>query len=110
MDDLDRRTVKPAHPDATIPDPDHRSKLPADGLEVTWSPYWARLLRRGDVIVVEPEAAAPAPSGATLQGFDVAPQPVTETDPLKPEPIAPVAPGPVEAASTPAPESPAIKA
>ena len=86
MADLDRRTVKPAHPDATIPDPAHRSKLPSDGLEVTWSPYWARLLRRGDVVVVEPVAAD---SGATLQGLAVAPRPVTEADPLKPEPIAP---------------------
>ena len=103
MADLDRRTVKPAHPEATIPDPDHRLKLPTDGLEVVWSAYWARLLRRGDVVVVEPDAAPsdPIPSAATLQGSDVPPRPVTEADPLKPETIAPEAPA-SEAAASPA--------
>ena len=100
MADLDRRTVKPAHPDATIPDPAHRSKLPPDGLEVTWSPYWARLLRRGDVEVVEPVAAD---AGATLQGLAITPRPITEADPLKPEPIAPelIAPQPANQPSAP---------
>lgn len=50
--------LKPA-PDLRIVDPVLRDFLPADGREVTPSPYWNRLMRNGDVIVVFPAASAP---------------------------------------------------
>lgn len=75
MDDIDRRTVKPAHPDAYIPDPDRRDKLAPEGREVIWSHYWEGHLAKGNIVMVEPEkvpdpvpkipAPAKAPSPAT---------------------------------------------
>ncbi len=69
MDDLDRRTIKPAHPLATIPDPDHRNDLPTDGAEVVWSHYWQAHLDKGNVVEVKaepaPKLAAPAKAPAS---------------------------------------------
>lgn len=56
-----RRYVIPADPAATILDPLRGRPVPADGLEVDWNPYWAGLEMRGDVIVSELPAEAPAP-------------------------------------------------
>lgn len=54
-----RKHVKPAHPDATIPDPSRGGDLPAAGLPCEWSVHWARLEMRGDVIVTDIEPEAP---------------------------------------------------
>lgn len=72
-----RKHVKPAHPDATIPDPSRGVDLPPDGLPCEWNVHWARLQMRGDVIVTEIEPETPAPpegpadaSVAALQAAD----------------------------------------
>ena len=44
-----RKHVKPAHPDATIPDPARKTDLPPEGRVVEWSVHWARLHARGDI-------------------------------------------------------------
>ena len=44
-----RKHVKPAHPDATIPDPVRKTDLPPEGRVVDWSVHWARLHARGDI-------------------------------------------------------------
>lgn len=72
MPDLDRRTVKPAHPDATIPDPDRRDRLPPEGREVVWSHYWEGHLVKGNVVPVEP---APSPDPAPQAPSRPAPAP-----------------------------------
>ena len=54
-----RKYVKPAHPDAKIPDPSHPGMdLPASGTEVTWDHYWIGRERRGEIEVAD--IAAPA--------------------------------------------------
>lgn len=58
MSDLDRRSIRPAHPQATIPDPDHRDDLPAEGRDVVWSSYWALHLTKGNVELFDPAASA----------------------------------------------------
>jgi len=59
-----RKHVTPADPAASIPDPSRGRDLPADGLPVDWTAYWAGLEARGDITVTDvgaaPEAAAPA--------------------------------------------------
>lgn len=55
-----RKLVKPAHPDARIPDPDRRRYLPPEGQEVDWNAHWAAMQVRGDVLVSDIAAAAPA--------------------------------------------------
>lgn len=57
-----RKHVKPADPNASIPDPVRRRDLPPEGHPVEWSVHWARLAARGDIVVsdVEEDAAAPA--------------------------------------------------
>lgn len=61
-----RKHVTPADPAASIPDPSRGCDLPAGGLPVDWTAYWAGLEARGDITVsdvvpepepVEPEAA-----------------------------------------------------
>ncbi len=66
----DRRTVKPADPKATIPNPGHGRKLPPDGVEVAWSPYWERMLNRKEIVVVDTAASSTtaAPVEATAPG------------------------------------------
>lgn len=65
--ELDRRFVKPSHPGATIPDPDHRTDLPAAGCEVVWSHYWADHLGKGNIEVVEAAATTLAPTPRAVQ-------------------------------------------
>lgn len=55
-----RKFVKPALPGATIPDPTRGRDLPQGGQLVVWGPHWARLQRRGDIVVSDPPAD-PAP-------------------------------------------------
>lgn len=58
-----RKTVKPAHPGARIPDLAHPGlDLPEDGLEVVWSVDWILRERRGEIVIIEAprEPAAPA--------------------------------------------------
>lgn len=66
--------VRPAHPEASIPDPERGRDLVPEGLEVEWSAHWANLARRGDVIVGEaPEAeveSAPSLSPPAGEGED----------------------------------------
>ena len=50
-DDPVRKFVKPAHPDASIPDPAHGRNLPPEGMEVVWDHYWIGRERSGDIIV-----------------------------------------------------------
>ena len=45
----------------SIPDPDRRDRLPAEGREVPSSDYWNRRLRDGDVRIGTPPAPEPAP-------------------------------------------------
>ncbi|KQP11159.1 hypothetical protein ASF28_08940 [Methylobacterium sp. Leaf99] len=59
MERLMRKHVTPADPTATIPDPERGCDLPADGLPVTWSAYWAAREARGEVVVTDPADAAP---------------------------------------------------
>lgn len=56
-----RKLVKPAHPDASIPDPERGTDLPPEGRAVTWSAHWARMAARDDVEVSEIPAVAEAP-------------------------------------------------
>lgn len=64
-----RKYVKPAHADATIPDPVRKSDLPREGREVEWSVHWAHLAAREDIIVSEiAEADAPEVSKAETDG------------------------------------------
>lgn len=49
--------VRPAEAGAAIPDPAHRRDLPQEGIVVEWSPHWALLALRGDVIVSECDEA-----------------------------------------------------
>lgn len=65
--------VRPAIAGAAIPDPERGRDLPAGGIEVDWSPYWARLAASGDVVATsvapEPEPApAPEPEPASRRG------------------------------------------
>ena len=56
---MDMRHVKPA-PGRKVREPRTRLHLPEAGKEVAWTPYWARRLNDGDIILVTPEAQAPA--------------------------------------------------
>jgi hypothetical protein len=57
--------VRPAHPDARIPDPAHNRFLPADGYEVEFDHHWRRHERQGNVVVSEIAAPdAPAAEAA----------------------------------------------
>lgn len=61
-----RKHVAPADPSATVPDPERGRALPPEGLPVDWSPYWAGLALRGDIVVTDPpsepdDAGPPAP-------------------------------------------------
>lgn len=49
--------VAPIDPAASIPDPDHRDFLPPKGRDVPWTPYWAGLSARDEIVVSE--AGAP---------------------------------------------------
>ena len=56
-----RKHVKPAHPQAAIPDPTRGGDLPPEGRVVEWSVHWARLAQRDDIIVKDvDEDDAPA--------------------------------------------------
>ena len=62
-----RMHVKPADPSATIRDPDRNRDLTPEGHPVAWTPYWATLKARGDIIATptpdpEADAATPAPA------------------------------------------------
>ncbi|WP_158810229.1 DUF2635 domain-containing protein [Beijerinckia sp. L45] len=60
-----RKFVKPAHAGACIPDPAHRGlDLPQAGTDVVWDHYWIQRERRGEIIVVEPEASNQASPAA----------------------------------------------
>lgn len=47
------KTIAPAHEDVDVLRPDGRKLAPA-GETVTWSTYWARRLKDGDIIIVVP--------------------------------------------------------
>lgn len=55
---MTRRHVAPVDPAATIPDHERGGTLPAAGLPVTWSAYWALLEQRGEIIVTDIAEAA----------------------------------------------------
>lgn len=58
-----RKTVKPAHPGARIPDPAHPGlDLPDDGAEVAWTTDWILRERRGEIVVLDASADIEAPS------------------------------------------------
>ena len=65
-----RKHVAPAHPEASIPDPDRGGFLPPDGRTVAWTPFWAGMLLREEITVGDPrdpgpphEAEPPRPAG-----------------------------------------------
>ena len=62
--------VKPSRPGLLVRDPAQFGKvyLPEEGAEVPVDSYWARALRRGDVVPAEKAApAAPAPTPTTTK-------------------------------------------
>lgn len=50
--------LKPA-PGLIVRDPNTRQPLPAEGREVQLTDWWARRLRAGDVVEVQPALSAP---------------------------------------------------
>ena len=55
-EDIIRKTVKPAHEDASIPDPAHPGiDIAQDGTEVVWDAYWIAREMRGEVKVMTDE-------------------------------------------------------
>ncbi|MEE7460684.1 hypothetical protein MFUR16E_04720 [Methylobacterium fujisawaense] len=68
-----RKHVKPADPGAVIQDLERGKRLPPEGASVAWTAYYAKLVARGDIIVVEPaDAGEPAAPEE--------PQPVADPD------------------------------
>ena len=119
-----RKHVKPAHPQAAIPDPVRGGDLPPEGLTVEWSVHWARLAQRGDIIVKDvdetgaktkalaakqakaPRAAQPGRRGKAAAKSD-APAPVPTGD--APDESGPQVEGPeMDAPAAPAAPEPAI--
>ena len=77
-----RKHVKPAHPQAAIPDPVRGGDLPPEGLTVDWSVHWARLAQRGDIVVTdvaetdapaEPKRAGPTAKNSAARGSKAKP-------------------------------------
>lgn len=58
-----RQHVKPAHPDARIPDVEREDFLPPEGRDVEWSVSWLRLKMRGDILVSPPTDEEPELDG-----------------------------------------------
>ena len=67
-----KKLIKPAVPGAVIPDVERGRDLPPEGLVLDWTPHWALMERRGDIVAEDPPAE-PAPA-ATADPED----PVTE--------------------------------
>ncbi|MGF3027529.1 hypothetical protein ACQVP2_32585 [Methylobacterium aquaticum] len=73
-----KKLIKPAVPGAVIPDVERGRDLPPDGLVLDWTPHWALMERRGDIVAEDPPAAfLPAevspsepPADATEPGAD----------------------------------------
>lgn len=89
-----RKHVTPADPTATIPDPERGCDLPADGLCVMWSAYWAAREARGEVLVSDPaeaadEALSPEPDTVISAPTDAAPEAADETPAPEPDPAPP---------------------
>ena len=62
-----RKHVAPAHEGASIPDPARGRDLPAEGIAVDWTAYWAGLALRGDIVVSEiADEPEPEPEPADL--------------------------------------------
>ena len=100
-----RKHVAPIHPDASIPDPDRGGFLPAGGRVVSWTPHWAGMLAREEIVVSDaPEEAEPAaepvkaePDAPTVEGAAAEPQAqlAAPTDIAQTEPKPDPAPGTV---------------
>jgi hypothetical protein len=57
---------------AEVIDPDSFDRIPAEGKEVTDSPYWQTMISRGDVVIVEApalESGAPSAVKPLCVGF-----------------------------------------
>jgi hypothetical protein len=78
---LDQRTVLPAQ-GRRVRHPGVGLLLAASGALVTWGSYWERLLKAGDIVVSEPEAAPaaakPAPKSLSPVGAADAPAAVKD--------------------------------
>ena len=58
-DKIIRKTVRPAHVGACIPDPAHAGNdVAQDGTEVVWDHYWIGRLARGEIIVMSDDDIA----------------------------------------------------
>jgi hypothetical protein len=58
-----RKHVAPSTPTASIPDPERGGFLPPEGRVVSWTPHWAGMALREEILVtdaVEEAEAAPA--------------------------------------------------
>ncbi|MGX9981976.1 DUF2635 domain-containing protein [Methylobacterium fujisawaense] len=86
-----RKHVKPAHPNATIPDPERRGDLSPEGRVVPWGVHWARLAARGDIVVTDVPEAAEAPQDPPPVIDSEAPEDAPQSDPSG-EPAADPAP------------------
>lgn len=53
-----KKLIKPAVPGAVIPDVERGRDLPPEGLVLDWTPHWALMERRGDIVAEDPPAEA----------------------------------------------------
>jgi len=61
-----RKHVAPAHPGASIPDPDRGGFLPPEGRTVPWTPHWAGMAAREEIAVTDaPDEVAPEATDST---------------------------------------------
>ena len=59
--------VCPSTATASIPDPDRGGFLPVEGRVVAWTPYWAGMMLREEIVVsAAPDEAEPAPAVAEV--------------------------------------------
>ncbi|KTS30862.1 hypothetical protein NS228_06195 [Methylobacterium indicum] len=49
-----KKLIKPAVPGASVPDVERGRDLPAEGLVLDWTPHWALMERRGDIVAEDP--------------------------------------------------------
>ena len=51
-----RKKVKPGKEGLRVLDPFSMQPIPMEGKEVVWSRYWFRREKKGDIVVIEPQA------------------------------------------------------
>ena len=81
-----RKHVMPADAGASIPNPERGRPLPPEGETVGWTPYWAQLQARRDIVASDmpeiegdPVTASDAPVSDALPDLDPA-EPAASAD------------------------------